>query len=464
MNAAGEFHVSAGNARPAQPTSWLATGIAVLVVASIVAPKCLHTLMPLLLGLFVAARNVPVLPPQSVRTLLLRCCLNPLSWLIAGFLVLRVATSPEPLHAFKIIMIAAVYGAMALLILRLVRKREPFNMGLIRRALVISVFVGAAYIVSELLSGLSLMTGALNDVPWLAGGNKLHFIISGETIEAVRDYVLNRNVAVLNFLFWPALLIAVDDRRFWSAEAAPWVVPSLCVVVAAATFLSYHDASKVALIASASIYGLSRYSPRLARMAVTAIWVTASIGVVPVVRYCYAHGLQNSEAIPGSARARVVLWNYEAEQVPAHALFGKGIDSVRYYDELEGPSAETIPGEVSPQRNGRHSHNIFLQVWYEFGLVGVALFMSAGLLAIRRISRVNPEDLPFVNASFVTCMTIASFSWGMWQTWYIAAVCFAASAIAISLRKSNGGPLFVAVRLRNMSARGQAPALALREN
>ena len=464
MNAAGEFHVSAANARPAQPTSWLATGVAILAVASIVAPKCLHTLVPLLLSLLIATRNVSIFPPQSVRTLLLRCSLNPLIWLLAGFLILRAATSPEPLHAFKTIMIAAAYGAMAVLIMRLVRKRDSFDMGLIRRALVISVFVGAAYIVFELLNGLSLMTGALNDVPWLAGGNKLHFIISGETIEAVRAYVLNRNVAVLNFLFWPALLIAVRDRRFWSAEAARWVVPSLCVVVAAATFLSYHDASKVALIASAAIYGVSRYSPRLARMAVTAAWVAASIAVVPVVMYSYAHGLQNSEAIPGSARARVVLWNYEAEQIPAHALFGKGIDSVRYYDELEGPSAETIPGEVSPQRNGRHSHNVFLQVWYEFGLVGVALFMSAGLLAIRRISRVNAEDLPFVNASFVTCMTIASFSWGMWQTWYIAAVCLAASAIAISLRKSNFAPLFVAVRLRNVSGRGRAPTLALGEN
>jgi O-antigen ligase len=444
MSAADEFQASQMPLRRAVPVNWLATGVAALAVASLLAPRGLHTIVPLLLILLVAARSLQAFsfPARSGLTLRPANAIGPIECAIACFLILRAATSPEPLHALTTLVIATVYIAMMFAIMRLVSHMNGHELHLVRRSIVFAVCVGAAFILSELLSSLSLMTAALSGAPVLAGGNRIHFVTNGDVIEAVRPYVLDRNVAVLNLLLWPALLIAARDARFWSLKASYAAVPVICMLAAAATFLSRHESSKVALVCAALIFALSRYSPKLGRAVVVAAWMIATLAVVPIVELAHKQGLHNSEFIPGSARARVILWNYEAKQIPSNFFFGKGIDSVRYYDELQGPAAQRLPGEMAPQRNGRHSHNVYLQVWYEFGLAGAVLFMIAGLLVLRRVSRIDDADFPYINAAVVTAMTIAAFSWGMWQTWYLAALCITAVMAAVALAKRSSGRLF----------------------
>ena len=55
--------------------------------------------------------------------------------------------------------------------------------------------------------------------------------------------------------------------------------------------------------------------------------------------------------------------------------------------------------------------------------------LTLSLLAA--IWRLEPQVRPFALASFASSGTIAAFSWGMWQPWFMAA--FAVSALLLLL-------------------------------
>lgn len=257
-------------------------------------------------------------------------------------------------------------------------------------------------------------------------------MIADDTIQSVRTYVLNRNIGVLNLLFWPVMLIAVNEAERLKDLKSKFCVYGLFFATFCATFLSVHKTSKIALLFACAVFILSKLSKRAALSAITVVWLLATLAVVPAARIAYDHGLQNSTVLAGSARARIVIWNFEAKQIPDAWLFGRGINSVIYYDQIQGPTATVVPGELSAQRNGHHSHNIYLQIWYELGAIGALLFSVAGLLILRRIASMTARSFPFAIATFASAIGIMAFSWGLWQHWYFAAVCMSAALLALA--------------------------------
>ncbi len=65
---------------------------------------------------------------------------------------------------------------------------------------------------------------------------------------------------------------------------------------------------------------------------------------------------------------------------------------------------------------------MFLQTWYELGLVGAILMALAGARVALRMLRLPKEIQPFAAASFAAFLGIARFAWSMWQTWFMCAI------------------------------------------
>ena len=76
--------------------------------------------------------------------------------------------------------------------------------------------------------------------------------------------------------------------------------------------------------------------------------------------------------------------------------------------------------DVLVWKAGPHSHNVFLQTWYELGAIGAFLFLLAGCGVIGLIARLPAAAQSFILAQFATFFAIAAFSWGVWQSWLMA--------------------------------------------
>jgi O-antigen ligase len=116
-------------------------------------------------------------------------------------------------------------------------------------------------------------------------------------------------------------------------------------------------------------------------------------------------------------------------------IFGTGIRATRFKskDLIEKRAAKREPGDSTlPARLGRHAHNHFLQIWYELGAVGAALFLALGLALLRLIKGLSGPVRPYAHAAFSAACVIAAFGWGLWQTWLLAGYALAIVLIGLA--------------------------------
>jgi O-antigen ligase len=84
-------------------------------------------------------------------------------------------------------------------------------------------------------------------------------------------------------------------------------------------------------------------------------------------------------------------------------------------------------GSTFAESTGPHAHNVYLQVWFDTGLVGVALMLGIGLFALRAIALEAATNQPSLYAAFASNTLLASSSFSIWARWFLAS--FALSTI-----------------------------------
>jgi O-antigen ligase len=279
------------------------------------------------------------------------------------------------------------------------------------------IFLGVLFLTFEVLTHFAAMRLAMNLIPLLKRTPR-HVGLSHGEVTWIRPAELKHNAAILTFGLWPGLLAL---RIIASGTRRAILMGLFFLAVATCAVLSDHRSSLVAVCVSLPVFFLAWNWRRPVIRALAALYCMAFVLVIPVDFAAYNANLQTAEWLPSSFRARLIIWEYTAERVLEHPWLGIGAAST---PALREPVdlAEQPQGDVYPRNTGRHAHDMFLQTWYELGAVGVILIALAGAVVIFRISLLPIETQPFAAASFAVFMSIAAFSWGMWQTWLMFAV------------------------------------------
>lgn len=258
--------------------------------------------------------------------------------------------------------------------------------------------------------------------------------IEAGQIAFLQPYLLNRSMTMLAVLFWPALLalkaLHLAPRRHAVA------LLGLSPVVGAILF-SGHATSKIAFVGASAMFILAAISTRLAGRLAVVLWTAATLLVVPIAAVAYQSQLYRAPWLVFSAQHRIVIWGYTAEQVAKAPLLGVGIDTAR---PLNDPAAPRAPGTNIPVSAGAHSHNGYLQVWYETGAVGVAFLLGIGLLLLRSVARAPNDTRPYLYAAFATGALLAASSFSLWAPWFVASLGLAVvfSVLGLQVRRPVG--------------------------
>jgi O-antigen ligase len=289
-----------------------------------------------------------------------------------------------------------------------------------RSAFVVGTFVAALFLTFELLTDGAITRFVLNTIHVFHTLNHKHATASNGQIVHLRLADLNQNTAVLMFNLWPSLLalrlIETGTRRLLFSGA-------LLLGVAVPVFLSEHQSSQVALVASIPVFCVAQRWPLALIRSLAVLWCLAFVLVLPADFLMYKANLHMVDWLPKSFRARLIIWDYTAERVLDHPWLGVGADSTRVLKEPRTiDTAEQPPGFIYPRTIGWHAHDLFLQTWFELGVVGAILIAFAGAMVALRMSLLPLETQPFAAASFTVFMAIVAFGWGMWQTWLICGI------------------------------------------
>jgi hypothetical protein len=302
----------------------------------------------------------------------------------------------------------------------------------LQKTIVLAVMAGAVFLAVEVLTDQAIRRFLFSLLPFMRPPSKHTTIVDGE-VAAIGPYILNRNMAALCLVLWPVLLMLrtlLDARRALMAGAA------LVAVSLIAVLRSEHETSMLALVCSITAFAGMMVAAPVVRKAITVGWVVATLLVVPMVTVAYQQQLHMAEWLPLTARNRVILWGYTAGEVAKVPILGIGVASTKELDEANADKAVQPPGYTYALRTGPHAHNVFLQTWYELGGVGAVLLLAMGLCVIAVLSRLPRIDQALAFAGFVAAVMIGSFTWGMWQTWFMAAYGIWAVLLALAFEGS----------------------------
>lgn len=235
---------------------------------------------------------------------------------------------------------------------------------------------------------------------------------------SIRRHFLNRHTAALALLFWPiiaALVVWLKDwpKLLWASATV------LFVWTAGLVFVSDSETAKLAFVVGAICFVVSQKMIALARWCTTLAWAIVTLLIIPLVLLFGTPGSVYVKSLPASAQDRILIWDHTASRIKEAPILGVGANMTRYVYKSE-PSQKAST-ELQP-RLSFHAHNIFLQTWFEMGLIGAVLLCLIGVLGIQA-TRALPSFMQPFSLSFISVVTITGLTgYGMWQVWLVSVV------------------------------------------
>ena len=124
---------------------------------------------------------------------------------------------------------------------------------------------------------------------------------------------------------------------------------------------------------------------------------------------------------------RFDVWNFTITEIEKSPLYGHGIESQRSMKSdqwMEHQKADSI----------LHAHNVILQIWIEFGVIGIllgSLFLIYCFKSIYDTEDLNKRRLYLTIFTALFCCAMTGY--GFWQSWQIGTFfLFSATAIAMA--------------------------------
>ena len=402
-------------------TGWI---ILVTAAAGLVSPKTLAFLSPItLVGILVlASARLPVAGWGFFKDNTFRA--------IAAFLsllVISLSWSANPANGFLTIIALAALSFGSLVCYRLILSETKPNIIRMAEGLWFGLLAGLIYLTWDLVAHR---------------GTYSHL-----SLQILVKYIklggaeVTRSITPVTLLLGPALLAVMAGVR------QPWQTIVSAILVALASLVviaSPHETSKLGLVGWMFIWSLATWSATWAHRAVVASWASACLLVVPFALSTYALEFQKSRQVQETAQARFIIWHEYATHVADAPLLGHGFNMSSVI-RLEAPGVAELPYVAQNRKapvnlkpfRAVHPHNVYLQVWFEFGALGALLFFTIGLTIIQRVRQLEPRQIPAIYATIMAAIAILFSSYGLWQFWFLGLFAFVTVVCATSIRISN---------------------------
>lgn len=268
-------------------------------------------------------------------------------------------------------------------------------------------------------------------------------------------FLLDRGCSLLSVLSWLLIAILILYHKYLLALIYYLLIFYLL-------FISDSLASFLAFTVGGLVFLTNRLLATKALQSIflklfTLAMLTGSI-MMPIISYKIQpyYALENyAKFLPDTAKYRVFIWHFVAEQIIKKPILGYGFASSRNFkvDKEQMVSYHQWTWFPFPL----HPHNNIMQILFETGLIGLILFLSLIYKYIQKISNISlvqPSkydkmnlaskeiDIDTLNyksvayACFINYYIIGMISFNIWQVWWVCSAFGAIILLKLLLRRS----------------------------
>lgn len=291
-----------------------------------------------------------------------------------------------------------------------------------------------AFLGRALLCGLALGVGVYY-VEWF-GGFKLYDLLHPGNLDAIDN---KQNKPAVMLTLWAAagfgFAYAYGQKRLYALYAL------LAVLAVAAALGSPSNSAHKVLALMPLAAGATLILPwrKLVVGIAVAGMIAVSFGMLPASRYIATHHpeLYKSRALPSSVKARLEIWDQTSRRILERPVAGWGLDSSPYMPNRGEMLVSGDPNDPSSRAIAHlHPHNAPLQIWFELGLPGMMLLSALLALAGYGLLQVRARGAYVYGVTLMATVFLYTLSiWGIWQTWFIAMLCFTGLMTQAGIRR-----------------------------
>jgi O-antigen ligase len=246
--------------------------------------------------------------------------------------------------------------------------------------------------------------------------------------------VFNRATVTVALLLIPSIAIL---RQYYSDP--------ICLVVVALTIIpllsmTESQSAQLALLVGITAVFLFPYNWKWSWAGLGLCIYALMLALPFIANWAFAHFAADIEAVPffgeggGYAGARMEIWDYVSRYALQNPLYGFGVEATRQVQHFGS-------GEIYQQgQTILHPHNFALQLWMEFGLIGVTLGAALIGYLLLQMKHLSVAQSRVTLPTLVAVLSVASTGYGMWQGWWLGLlfVVFGYCLLAIRLMESEG--------------------------
>lgn len=230
--------------------------------------------------------------------------------------------------------------------------------------------------------------------------------------------VLNRGAVVIVFLFFSALLLnkVTDISVFRTRLLAAFMFLSVALM------LSLGKGQSAQLAFLGGLIGMAVFPSRYSlSFRVLSFIVIGCLVLTPfIVQLLYAHFVLDIQHLEWFRKAnaghRIEIWHVVMQYALNQPYYGHGVEATRYVTDYRHDFVYQDESAIL------HPHNFSIQIWMEYGVIGIGLFSGLLFSIIESIREMNISKRPYVVALFFAVLIVASTGHGMWQSWWIGVV------------------------------------------
>ncbi len=276
---------------------------------------------------------------------------------------------------------------------------------------------------------LTLLLGALCAVE-IIFGMPLYRIIKNIPPETrINPSLINKSACVFTLML-PVCLFMCLKRGVYTLAA-------LLVITAGLLFMhTESQASQIAMLVMPLALGVLLVLPVAGiplAFAATGFVILLMPFLSPIAFDMFAQQIAGNQYLgkKASASMRLENWDFISRKIMENPWTGFGMDATRSIQDFETQQLFFKGTTIM------HPHNFGLQMWIEFGVIGVALILGfLGFLMKRLLALPQAERrLPFM--LFCGGVVFLMISWSVWSAWLLAFIVYLAVLMVLAAKTTS---------------------------